>query len=186
MTTFQKYLFAACAGFFLFAGLTVSFVLGRRSAPGPSDLPVQVKTDTLIVRDTIREKYPVPVQSTPKGYELVKAGTLADLRAHISALEAAAAPDTVEVQIPVEIESREYGGKEGDDYRAVVSGFRPSLDLIEVYPKTVYLQTEISQPPDTRRKTRLGVGVTAGPGVYWNGTTIQPGIGATVGLSITF
>ena len=169
MTTFQKYLFAACAGFFLFAGLAGSFLLGRRSAPGPSDLPVQVKTDTLIVRDTIREKY--PVYST----KYVTRTKLVEVRDTIRQRDT--------LYQAVEIERRTY---QGDDYRAVVEGWRPELAEIQVYPKTVYLQTEITQPPDTRRKTRLGVGFGVGPGVYWNGSAIQPGIGVTAGLALTF
>lgn len=186
MTNFQKYALAFCAGFALTFALIVSFKLGQHYAPKPPEMPAQIKTDTLVVRDTMREKYPVPVQSTPTGYELVRAGTLADLRAHIAALEASAAPDTTEVQVPIEIESRDYAG---EDYRARVSGWRPSLDYIEVYPKTIYLQTEVTQPQAAapRRGPHAGIGIAVGPGAIWAPQTgAQFGIGAVIGLSVTF
>ena len=186
MTTYQKIALPFCLGVLLSVALVVAFKLGQHYAPTSPGLPVNVKADTLIIRDTIREEYPVPMQSTPKGYELVKAGTLAELRAHISALEVAAAPDTVEVQIPVEIERKTY---QGDDYRAVVSGFRPSLEEIAVFPKTVYLQTEVTQPPAPapRRGPRAGIGIAAGPGAFWTPQAgVQFGAGAVVGISVTF
>lgn len=185
MTEYQHAALGFCLGAILVVTGVASFLVGRSAGRNGVNLRVKVQADTLVIRDTIREKYPVPVQSTPKGYELVKAGTLADLRAHISALEAAAAPDTVEVQIPVEIESREYGGKEGDDYRAVVSGFRPSLDLIEVYPKTVYLQTEVTRQAP-RPRVRFGFGAAAGPAVIWTPDGVKGGAGIAAGLSVTF
>lgn len=186
MTTFQKIALPFCLGCLLAFSWVITFKLGQHYAPTSPGLPVNVQTDTLVIRDTIRENYPAPVQSTPKGYELVKAGTLAELRAHISALEAAAAPDTIEVQIPVEIERKTY---QGDDYRAVVSGWRPSLEEIAVYPKTVYLQTEVTQPPAhaPRRGPRAGIGIAAGPGAFWTPQAgVQFGAGAVVGLSVTF
>lgn len=186
MNAAQHVALGAALALLLVASSGVSWLLGRRAGRNGANLPAKVQTDTLVVRETIREKYPVPVQSTPKGYELVKAATLAALRAHISALEAAATPDTVEVQIPVETEIREYGGKEGDDYRAVVSGFRPSLDLIEVYPKTVYLKTEIAQPAPPRPRVTLGFGATAGPAVIWTPEGVKFGAGIAAGLSFTF
>lgn len=172
MTPFQKYLLAVCSGFLFFAGLAVSFALGRKSAPGPSDLPVSVRVDTLVVRDTIREKYPVFQDRWHERTELVQVTDTIRLR------------DTL--YLAVEIESREYGGKEGDDYRAVVSGFRPSLDLIEVYPKTVYVQNTV-ETQQSKRGARLGFGATAGPAVIWTPDAgVKAGAGVAAGVTICF
>lgn len=169
MTDYQRTLAGFCAGTLLVVIGVASFLLGRQAGRKGANLPVQVKTDTLIVRDTIREKYPVYSTKYVTRMELVEVRDTIRQR------------DTL--YQAVEIERRTY---QGDDYRAVVEGWRPELAEIQVYPKTVYLQTEISQPPDTRRKTRLGVGLGVGPGVYWNGSAIQPGIGVTAGLALTF
>lgn len=157
-------------GFVLYMLGATCYKAGQKHPLRGDILPVNVKTDTLVIRDTIREKYPVSVDRWKTRTELVPV------------TDTIRRTDTL--YMAVEIEAKTY---EGDDYRAVVSGFRPSLDEIAVYPKTVYLQTEVAQQPDIRRRTRVGVGAAAGPGVFWTpqaGT--QFGAGAVVGLSITF
>ena len=76
-------------------------------------------TDTLTVRDTIVEKYPLYVTHTVVDTMLV------------------AVRDTVTVRdtayVVVEREQRHYHGNDSD---AWVSGWRPALDSIMVYPET--------------------------------------------------
>lgn len=172
MTTFQKIALPFCLGVLLSVALVVSFKLGQHYAPTSPGLPVNVQTDTLVIRDTIREKEPV------------------FLTKYVDRVELVPVTDTIRrtdtLYMAVEIERKTY---QGDDYRAVVSGFRPSLEEIAVFPKTVYLQTEVSQPPApaSRRGPRAGIGIAAGPGAFWTpGTGVQFGAGAVVGLSITF
>ena len=131
----------------------------------------------------------------PAGFELVRVGTVAQLERIIATLEVAASEasekqdtalvslppaDSVEVGLPLPIERKVY---EGEEYRAVVSGISPKLESLDIYRKTGYITNTITQ---SRRKARVGIGVTAGPGVYWNGSGIQPGVGTTVGLTLTF
>lgn len=144
---------------------------GQRNPLRGDSGDVKVVTDTLVVRDTIRVEKPV---FRTKYVDRVQLVPVTDTIRRTDTLFMA-----------VDIERRTYAG---DDYRAVVSGWHPSLDEIEVYPKTVYLQTQVTQTPaPSRRRTRAGVGVAAGPGVFWTpqGGT-QFGAGAVVGLSITF
>lgn len=172
MTAFQKYALAVCAGVLFAAALLTAFKLGQHYAPTPPDLPVNVQTDTLVIRDTIREKEPVFLTKYVDRVELVP---VTDTIRRVDTLYMA-----------VEIERRTY---QGDDYRAVVSGWRPSLEEIAVYPKTVYLQTEVTQPPApaSRRRPRAGIGIAAGPGAFWTPQAgVQFGAGAVVGLSVTF
>lgn len=83
------------------------------------------RTDTLTVRDTIIERHPVYVTLTKTDTMLV------------------AVRDTVMVHdtayVVVEREQRHY---RGDDYEAWVSGYRPALDSIHVFPVTRYITTE--------------------------------------------
>jgi len=61
-------------------------------------------------------------------------------------------------------------------YRAVVSGVQPSLDTIEVYPKTV---TEtVTKYVKSKDKRRWGAGVHVGAG--WNGKEISPYVGVGI------
>lgn len=172
MTTFQKIALPFCLGFLLSVALVVSFKLGQHYAPTSPGLPVNVQTDTLVIRDTIREKEPV------------------FLTKYVDRVELVPVTDTIRrtdtLYMAVEIERKTY---QGDDYRAVVSGWRPSLEEIAVYPKTVYLQTEVTQPPApaSRRGPRAGIGIAAGPGAFWTPQAgLQFGAGAVVGLSVTF
>lgn len=71
--------------------------------------------------------------------------------------------DSVSVAIP--IETKEY---KTDNYRAIVSGYKPNLDLMEVYSKT---QTITITP----KKQRWGLGLHAGYG-YPGGWYIGAGI----------
>lgn len=160
---------AAGVGALLVLLLGFAFWIGRRTAPKVPDLPVFVQTDTLIVRDTIREKYPVYLTTEVVRTELVKVTDTLRIS------------DTLYQAVP--IERREYAG---DDYRAVVSGWHPSLDEIAVFPKTIYVQTEVqTQPP--KKRARLGLGVTAGPGAVWNPQDgVRFGVGATAGLTLNF
>ena len=172
MTTFQKIALPFCLGCLLAFSWVIAFKLGQHYAPDRPDLPVNVQTDTLVIRDTIREKEPV------------------FLTKYVDRVELVPVTDTIRrtdtLYMAVDIERRDYAG---EDYKATVSGWRPSLDYIEVFPKTVYIQTEITQPsaPASRRGPRAGIGIAAGPGAFWTPQAgVQFGAGAVVGLSVTF
>lgn len=80
-------------------------------------------------------------------------------------------------------QQREYGG-DGYDYHAVVSGYDPKLDRIEVFPKTVTVtKTEIR----FKEASKWSFGVGIGPGVLLDFKG-QPhvGIAATVGVNYRF
>lgn len=148
----------------------ISFLAGRASKR-PSE-SVRVEQSVIVKRDTIREKEPV------------------FLTKYVDRVELVPVTDTIRrtdtLYMAVEIERKTY---QGDDYRAVVSGWRPSLEEIAVFPKTVYLQTEVTQPPApaSRRGPRAGIGIAAGPGAFWTPQAgVQFGAGAVVGLSVTF
>lgn len=168
MTTAQHVALGAALALLLVASSGVSWLLGRRAGRNGANLPVKVQTDTLIVRDTIREKYPVFVDRWKTRTELVEVHDT--VRRNDTLWQA------------VEIERRVY---QGDDYRAVVEGWRPQLAEIAVYPKTVYLQTDVTQQAPQPR-VRFGFGATAGPAVIWTTDGIKGGAGVAAGLTIWF
>lgn len=83
--------------------------------------------------------------------------------------------DTLFVKLP-----REEKTYRDSTYLAVVSGYQPSLDRIEIYPRTetkiVTIQTE------KKVKTRWGLGVQAGYGFSVNGVSPYVGIGISYNL----
>lgn len=118
--------------------------------------------DTVIVRDTVLVDRPVPVERL-----VVRTDTLVVVDQQTDTLF-----------VPVPIEQMTY---EGEDYKAQVSGWHPSLDWIEVR-KTTQIITE--RIPDTRRWTW---GVAAGPGVFIAPDgKVRPGAGAVLGLQYRF
>ena len=90
------------------------------------DAEVVVQTDTLTVRDTIREIHPVYVTETETDTMLV------------AVTDTMTVSDTV--YLVLDREQRHY---RGDRYDAWVSGYRPALDSIYVYPETRYVTREI-------------------------------------------
>lgn len=201
MTQYQKFLAAVCCWLFITGAITLSFLIGRTRgyAKGyDAAFALPHKLDTVYVNDTSHHEKPMPSDVVPAGFELVRVGTVAQLKRIIATLEVAASEasekqdtalvslppaDSVEVGLPLPIERKVY---EGEEYRAVVSGISPKLESLDIYRKTGYITNTITQMETPRRKARVGIGVTAGPGVYWNGSGIQPGVGTTVGLTFTF
>jgi len=86
--------------------------------------------------------------------------------------------DSIFVDVP--IEQAVYADS---NYRAVVSGWHPSLDTISVYPVTKIItkvqEVQVAAPPK-----RLGVGFVAGYGVGKDGLTPYIGFGASYNLVI--
>lgn len=126
---------------------------------------VNVKVDSVYVFDTIRVETPVFIERHTVDTMVV------------SVTEFQVVHDTAFVQLP-----REQVEYRDTSYRAVVSGFLPRLEELEIYrrEKIVTIQTEKYVPvPEARR---WGLGVQAGYGITPRG--FQPYLG--VGLSYNF
>lgn len=138
---------------------TVAFLLGRRSVK-PEIVEIH-RTDTVVVRDTVRETVLVP-----KIRYLTRVDTVLLL----------VPGDTVKVPVLVPISRNVY---EGEDYRAVVSGFRASLDTLDIFRKTQTVTNTVVQQVEVPGKPkRWGIGVSAGYALTPQG--MKPYIGAGV------
>ena len=126
---------------------------------------VKVKVDTLYVRDTLRVEKPV-------FYETRITDTMV-----VTVTEFEVVHDTAFVTLPrEEVEYRD------SSYRAVVSGFRPRLEELDIYQKEkiVTIQTEkVVTVPEPRR---WGVGVQAGYGLTPAGFQPYLGVGVSYNL----
>jgi len=98
--------------------------------------------------------------------------------------------DTIRVKdtifTPVEREEKVY---EDSTFRAVVSGYSPRLDSINVYNKTIVVTRTQQNRSLTRKAHRLGLSFGAQGGVgYVRTFNGQPGMGvyAGVGLGLTY
>lgn len=146
--------------------ISVAFLLGRRSVK-PEIVEIHT-TDTVVVRDTVRKTVLVP-----KVRYLTRVDTVL----------LKVPGDTVEVQVLVPISHKVY---EGEDYRAVVSGFRASLDTLDIFRKTQTVTNTVVQRVEVPGKPkRWGIGVSAGYALTPQG--VKPYIGAGISYSfITF
>ena len=129
---------------------------------GPEPV-VETRVDTLVVRDTIVAYKPVP-------FNVYVVDTL------YVAVPVPGGRDTVWAELPRE--AKEYRDPD-TTYWAVVSGYRPSLDTIEVYPKTVFIdrtQTVYVEP------SRWSVGLQGGIGASKDGLSPYVGIGVQYAL----
>lgn len=143
--------------------ISVAFLLGRRSVK-PEIVELH-RTDTLLLRDTVRETVLVP-----KVRYLTRVDTVL----------LKVPGDTVEVPVLAPISRNVY---EGEDYRAVVSGFRVSIDTIDTFRKTQTLTNTFIQRGEVPGKPkRWGIGVSAGYALTPQG--VKPYIGA--GISYSF
>lgn len=146
--------------------IAIAFLLGRRSVK-PEIVKIH-RTDTVVVRDTVRETVLVP-----KVRYLTRVDTVL----------LPVPGDTVEVPVLVPISRNVY---EGEDYRAVVSGFRASLDTLDIFRKTQTVTNTVVQRVEVPGKPkRWGIGVSAGYALTPQG--VKPYIGAGISYSfITF
>ena len=74
---------------------------------------------------------------------------------------------------------------EGDNYTAVIEGFRPRLVSIDIIQQTQYIETTKTIPP---KKWSFGLTLGASAGVFYTPKGIQPGagLGATLGVTYHF
>lgn len=153
--------------------IAAAFLLGRRSVK-PEIVKIH-RTDTVVVRDTVRETVLVP-----KVRYLTRVDTVL-LPVPGDTVEVPG--DTVEVPVLVPISRNVY---EGEDYRAVVSGFRASLDTLDIFRKTQTVTNTVVQRVEVPGKPkRWGIGVSAGYALTPQG--VKPYIGAGISYSfITF
>lgn len=160
MTTMNRLTIAAAA---LLAALLLlsGYFLGRRTARATeSECIVQV--DTLRIRDTVLVDKPVPVEVRVTDTMLV------------AVADTVVVNDTVYLSLPRE--TKVYGDS---TYTAQVSGYRPELDWVEVYPQTVYVTKNVI----TKDISRWGIGLQAGYGAYASGGQVRLAPYLGVGIS---
>lgn len=139
--------------------LAGSYLLGRRSVK-PEIVEIH-RTDTMWMRDTVRETVLVP-----------------EVRylTRVDTVLLKVPGDAVKVPVLVPISRKVY---EGEDYRAVVSGFRASLDTLDIFRKTQTVTNTVVQRVEVPGKPkRWGIGVSAGYALTPQG--MKPYIGAGV------
>lgn len=147
-----------------FAGAAAGMFLSRLCPFMRLQAEVITRTDTLTLRDTIRETRPVYVTNREIDTMLV------------------VVTDTVTISDTVYLVlGREQRHYRGDDYEAWVSGYRPQLDSVWVYPETRYITKEVTVQ---EKGKRWGIGVQVGYGMSVPGG--KPVFSPYVGIGISW
>jgi len=167
---------------FLAAGLVVGILIGAFGyglVHAPGEPSVKIERDTVTLTDTVPVHAPVPADSALVRWMVVRIPVDNPLPSPSDDTEnLAVVADTVEV--PLAVTQKHY---QGEDYQAWVSGYRPSLDSIEVYHKTKTITETITVTQKERTK-HWGLGIHGGYGFDFATRKAAPFVG--VGLSYNF
>lgn len=125
---------------------------------------VQLKPDTLVVRDTMFLEKPKYVQVRSTVTDTV----------YLTAVDSS---KDVAVEIPIEYKYAEYS-----DADIWYHGYNADIDSCRVFPKTVYINTPYEVRIKEKVKTRWGIGVQAGYGVSKSGLSPYIGVGVSYNL----
>lgn len=164
MTNFQKIaiLFIVVCLMIIVTGVCCKISYHKGYTAGWQECLASIQVDTTQHTDTSSYVNPEPIsvepiESTPAGYVLVKAGTIAQMRARIAKLEAAAhgpdaalvepeqpAPvDSIPVEVPLQVERKVY---QDSTYRAVVEGIQARLAEIQTFNTTTTITKILKEP----------------------------------------
>ena len=122
--------------------LVVGMVTGWLCRNHFRDEVEMVQIDSIVIRDTIREYQPIEIHKETIDTMLV------------FVREEIVRNDTTYITLP--LERKVYAS---DEYYAEVTGYRPSLDYIEVFPKTKIITRSVQNPAP---KNTLSIGVEMG------------------------
>ena len=106
-----------------------------------------VKVDSFIKVDTVTKWYPKPVKIEIKDTIFIHS-------------------DSIEQSGDSILLPRETKTYEDSTYKAVVSGFKPSLDTLMVFPNTIYISTEKVREIEKKDHWNYGIGVGVGYGLF--------------------
>lgn len=183
MMSMEKIISAARTLFIIIAVVLISqavcLLVGRRSRTSVPEIIRDTTTLTLVVHDTIEVvKWKERVRVDTLLLAVVKDSLTTDTDTTVSNKENVA--DSAFVVVPISQVTCE-----GENYTAVIEGFRPRLVSIDIIQQTQYIETTKTIPP---KKWSFGLTLGASAGVFYTPKGIQPGagLGATLGLTYHF
>lgn len=148
---------------FILIALANAFLIGRRVGKQGQEETIITQVDTLVIRDTIRINEPVIVER-----RVVDTMT-------IEVPDYLVVHDTAYVNLPrEEVEYRD------SSYRAIISGFLPRLEEIEIYRQDRVVTIETTRT--IKERSHWGLGVQAGAGISTQGLVPYVGIGVSYNI----
>ena len=183
MMSMEKIISAARTLFIIIVVVLISraafSLVERRSRNVEPELIHDTTTLTIVVHDTIEVvKWKERVRVDTLLLAVVKDSLITDTDTTVSNKENVA--DSALVAVPISQVTCE-----GENYTAVIEGFRPRLVSIDIFQQTQYIETTKTIPP---KKWSVGLTLGASAGVFYTPKGIQPGagLGATIGVTYHF
>ena len=183
MMSMEKIISAARTLFIIIVVVLISqavcLLVGRRLRTSEPEIIRDTTTLTLVVHDTIEVvKWKERVRIDTLLLAVVKDSLTTDTDTTVSNKESVA--DSALVAVPISQVTCE-----GENYTAVIEGFRPRLVSIDIIQQTQYIETTKTIPP---KKWSFGLTLGASAGVFYTPKGIQPGagLGATLGVTYHF
>ena len=183
MMSMEKIISAARTLFIIIVVVLISqavcLLVGRRLRTSDPEIIRDTTTLTLVVHDTIEVvKWKERVRVDTLLLAVVKDSLTTDADTTVSNKENVA--DSALVAVPISQVTYE-----GENYTAVIEGFRPRLVSIDIIQQTKYIETTKTIPP---KKWSFGLTLGASAGVFYTPKGIQPGagLGATLGVTYHF
>lgn len=183
MMSMKKIISAARTLFIIIVVVLISqavcLLVGRRLGTSEPEIIRDTTTLTLVVHDTIEiVKWKERVRVDTLLLAVVKDSLTTDADTTVSNKENVA--DSTLVAVPISQVTCE-----GENYTAVIEGFRPRLVSIDIIQQTQYIETTKTIPP---KKWSFGLTLGASAGVFYTPKGIQPGagLGASVGVTYHF
>lgn len=183
MMSMKKIISAARTLFIIIVVVLISqavcLLVGRRLRTSEPEIIRDTTTLTIVVHDTIEVvKWKERVRVDTLLLAVVKDSLTTDTDTTISNKENVA--DSALVAVPISQVTCE-----GENYTAVIEGFRPRLVSIDIIQQTQYIETTKTIPP---KKWSFGLTLGASAGVFYTPKGIQPGagLGATLGVTYHF
>lgn len=183
MMSMEKIISAARTLFIIIVVVLISqavcLLVRRRLRTSDPQIIRDTTTLTLVVHDTIEVvKWKERVRVDTLLLAVVKDSLTTDTDTTVSNKENVA--DSALVAVPISQVTCE-----GENYTAVIEGFRPRLVSIDIIQQTKYIETTKMIPP---KKWSFGLTLGASAGVFYTPKGIQPGagLGATLGLTYHF
>lgn len=149
-----------------------TYSIGRKDGVKSVIITEHEETQTKIVHDTIVIEAPIP---DPEVKVITKY-----VRDTVYVTDSLGNKEPIEVELPVE--TKQY--TDDSTYRAQVTGYKASLDWVQVYQNTVYNEHTVFKTQEIKTKPKWGLGVHVGAGYGIGDNRIRPVV--SIGLQYNF
>lgn len=139
--------------------LNIFFICNKDERKQDASIPSKIKHDTVFITDTLKYDKPKPQIVTIKD-------TIYILK------------DSVKTEgdsIILEREEKTY--TDDSTYNVKISGFKPELEEISIYPKTYIIEKTKTVTIEKKRKFNIGLQVGSGIGLFTKQPDVYVGIG---------